>query len=171
MSVIGEKKIKNIIIDIRGNAGGTDEYFQLFSFFSSRDLENRMRWRNLFTNINERLTEKQICKGSNESFNIVLLIDGNVFSTADGLAKYFKRTGFATLIGEDTKGEGDGLTPIEIKLKTGINVSISLPVEAPINELGEIDYTKYNTKPDIYCKEGQDLLQLAKDVLLDKYIR
>ncbi|MDE6357374.1 MAG: peptidase, partial [Eubacteriales bacterium] len=40
--------------------------------------------------------------------NIYLLVDGKVFSSAESLAIYAKETGFATIIGEQTKGDGVG---------------------------------------------------------------
>lgn len=43
--------------------------------------------------------------------NIYLLVDKQVFSSAEGLADFAKNTGFATLIGEKTGGDGIGDDP------------------------------------------------------------
>ncbi|WDV47486.1 S41 family peptidase [Clostridiaceae bacterium M8S5] len=43
---------------------------------------------------------------------IYLLIDGSVFSSSDRFAVFAKNTGFATLIGERTGGDGIGTDPI-----------------------------------------------------------
>jgi C-terminal processing protease CtpA/Prc len=43
---------------------------------------------------------------------IYLLVDRNVYSSSESLAAYAKSTGFATLIGEQTGGDGIGTTPL-----------------------------------------------------------
>lgn len=110
----------------------------------------------------------------NKEFNRFLLVDENVFSTAETFTMLCKQNGFATVIGEKTKGEGFGLTPLSLQItnsnytgkynkKNAVikGIKITIPVEAPINEKGEIDYeNSYNTTPDILC-DGKDALQIA----------
>ncbi|RDY26556.1 peptidase S41 [Romboutsia weinsteinii] len=49
--------------------------------------------------------------------NIYLLVDDIVYSSAESFAIFCKQTGFATLIGERTGGDGGGVTPILFNLE------------------------------------------------------
>lgn len=165
-----ESEVEDIIIDIRGNGGGTDEYFKmLLQILSNRDLTFNNMFRNLFTNHNEN--HSYVIKGNknNRNYNIYLLVDNKVFSSAEAFARCLKDNNFATLIGEPTRGEGCGLTPISIVLSNELyngknkkdfislhGINMTFPIEAPINERGEIDYEHfYNTKPDITCLSSE----------------
>lgn len=44
--------------------------------------------------------------------NIYLFVDNNVFSASEGLTIFAKESGFATVIGEQTKGDGIGSDPL-----------------------------------------------------------
>ena len=159
------RECENIIIDIRENEGGTDEYFELFSIFSNRDIDNCVKWKNLFTGENEGFIEKSIIKGTNRKYNIYVLMDSKVFSTAEAFVQMCKRTHFATLIGEETLGEGAGMTPLSIELNTKVPIVINFPIEAPINYNGEIDYEGfYSTVPDFIC-ERQQALDIALKII------
>lgn len=174
---IKNKKIKNVILDIRGNKGGTDEYFKYLSMFANKDVITKNRWKDLILYKNYEIEEKLISKGTDNKYNIYLLIDNKVFSTADTLARVCKETGFAKLIGEQTLGSGYGLTISNIRIKrpkdiayctkNGIEYKLELgdsylyfSIDAPINEKGNIDYKLYNTKPDIKCS-GEKALEYA----------
>ena len=110
---------------------------------------------------------KPIPKGKNKrQYSRYLLIDGKVFSTSETLAKLCKQTGFATLIGEPTRGEGNAFTPYKLVLCDQIDtdeavikgIYLNFPTDAPVNENGEIDYERfYNTSPDIECPSEQAL--------------
>lgn len=175
-----ENETDNIIIDIRGNGGGSDGYFRLFSIFTDEDINFNEATYDLFMQQVLSFDWTPIPKGNNSKhYNKFLLIDNNVFSTADKLANYCKQTGYATLIGEQTKGEGIGLTPHKLKLIEGVyqgkyakkireekgaivtQIILNYPTGAPINEHEEIDYENfYNTKPDIECF-SEDALDVA----------
>ena len=45
-----------------------------------------------------------------------LLVDNNVFSAADSFAMFCKATGFATIVGENTRGDGGGTNVYEARL-------------------------------------------------------
>ncbi len=171
-----ENDIQNIIIDIRGNGGGTDEYFELlFPIISDKDLIVNNSFRNLFTNQNE--DHSYVVKGNpdNKKYSIYLLVDNKVFSTAEGFARCCKDNSLATLIGTPTLGEGFGMTPLEIMLSDKeyngaykkdyvkiCGLKMTFPIEAPINEFKAIDYAHfYNTVPDIICDPN-----LSMDVAL-----
>ncbi len=148
---------ENIIIDIRNNSGGTDQYFQYFSSFTNENIICKDIWANLFTNEVENCNWLAIPSNPNaKNYKKYLLINDKVFSSADCLARICKETGYATVIGEPTMGEGCGVTPLRIKISD--NASINLPVEAPVNNKGNIDYQNfYNTVPNIICSSEQAL--------------
>lgn len=174
---LNDNEMENIIFDIRGNGGGTDEYFEEFKIFTNKDINYLERFRDLLSDKNYNITYTAIPKNSDaKEYNRYLLVDNQVFSTAEKLTMISKTTGFAKVIGEDTAGEGSGFTPFSLnilnkdfkfKIKEGNKiykiegVVMNFPIEAPINENGEIDYEEhYNTKPDIRC-DGEDALKKA----------
>lgn len=160
----------NVVIDIRGNNGGTDEYFELLSMFTSEPVFKRDNYRNLLTGENESV-EWMAMNGTGKDYNRYLLVDDKVFSTSESLTMLCKNTGFATVIGEPTGGEGYGATPFVLNisnseytgkhtdsLKKKIGLNLVFPIEAPINDRGEIDYANfYKTIPDIMCSSEEAL--------------
>lgn len=80
--------------------------------------------------------------------NKYVLIDGYVYSAADNFAMFCKNTGWATLIGRPTKGDGAGGMPMGVILgNTGIIIRFS--VTASPNDAGELNTIK-GTNPDIF---------------------
>lgn len=156
---------QNIIIDIRKNGGGTDEYFNLFNIFSNKKIIHNMQWFNLFQEEYEQNQWTAIEQGTNEQYNIFLLIDDKVFSSADSFARLCQHSKFATIIGEPTLGEGYGSNPLTISLKTKNPLILTFPIDAPINKYGNIDYENYyNTKPHIFCNSNQ-AMNTAKTII------
>jgi len=86
-----------------------------------------------------------------------LLVDGAVFSSSEYAAMFTKATGFATLVGLQTGGDGIGTDPIPIALpNSGIIVRYSAiygitPDGASSQEFGTI--------PDIISKDGETPLE------------
>ncbi|MBW4828224.1 MAG: S41 family peptidase [Clostridiaceae bacterium] len=79
--------------------------------------------------------------------NIYLLVDGIVYSAAEGFASFAKASGFATLVGERTGGDGIGIDPLFFSLpNSGLVVAFSsllcLNPDYTINE-------EVQTTPDI----------------------
>ena len=182
--VLRNKNLKNIIFDIRGNAGGSDEYFEKLSIFTSKDINTTERFRDLLTNKNYEITLTDIVGNPDaKEYNRYLLVDNKVFSTAEKLVMICKESKFATVIGEKTGGEGFGFTPFTLdiidenyeyditegnKIYTNNGIKITFPVEVPINEQGEIDYENlYNITPDIVC-DGKDALKVAVQEIKEK---
>ena len=81
-----------------------------------------------------------------------LLVDGGVYSSADKFACFCRSTGWATLVGTRTAGDGMGATPVLILLpKSGLLVRFS--VMAGENPDGSIN-AAVGTAPDILCIRG-----------------
>lgn len=80
-----------------------------------------------------------------------VLIDDDVYSAADSFAAFCKRSGWATLVGETTWGDGaDRIAPVEIALKnTGLLVRFSSCTSA--NSDGSMN-AEVGTAPDITCR-------------------
>ena len=95
----------------------------------------------------EAITVEPSEKSINFGGNIYLLVDREVFSSAEALASFAKETGFATLVGEKTGGDGIGTDPYQVDLpKTGF--VMRFPKELGITERGVIDELE-KTTPDI----------------------
>lgn len=95
----------------------------------------------------EAITVEPSEKSINFGGNIYLLVDRDVFSSAEALASFAKETGFATLVGEKTGGDGIGTDPYQVDLpKTGY--VMRFPKELGITERGVIDELE-KTTPDI----------------------
>lgn len=103
----------------------------------------------------EAITVEPSEKSINFGGNVYLLVDRDVFSSAEALASFAKETGFATLVGEKTGGDGIGTDPYQVDLpKTGF--VMRFPKELGITENGVIDELE-KTTPDIkiISKEGE----------------
>lgn len=75
-----------------------------------------------------------------------VLIDEYVYSSADSFAVFCKETGWATLVGKRTKGDGIGVEPILVNLpNTGLLVRFSAVTSA--DSSGRLN-TVYGTAPD-----------------------
>lgn len=97
--------------------------------------------------------------------NIYLLVDRDVFSSAEALASFAKETGFATLVGEKTGGDGIGSDPNQVDLpKTGF--VMRFPKKLGVTEKGVIDELE-KTVPDvkIISKDGELNEESKKKVL------
>ena len=78
-----------------------------------------------------------------------VLIDGGVYSSADKFACFCRSTGWATLVGTRTSGDGMGATPVLILLpESGLLVRFS--VMAGENPDGSINAAA-GTAPDLLC--------------------
>lgn len=83
-----------------------------------------------------------------------VLIDGAVFSAADGFAAFCKATGWATLVGKQTHGDGaDAFTPQAAALEhTGLLIRFSISSCANAN--GSLN-AQAGTLPDVICRPGE----------------
>lgn len=82
-----------------------------------------------------------------------VLIDGAVFSTSETFARFCKDTGWATLVGTRTLGDGDGLAPVLVPLDhTGLLLKFSTTSCA--NADGSLN-AEAGAAPDYPCKPGE----------------
>ncbi len=178
-SVLETNNVDNIIIDIRGNNGGTDEFFKYFSIFFNQDITFEEHYKDLFTDTEYHYKNTVITKGTDKSYSRYILTDENVFSTADTFARICKSGHFATLVGSKTRGEGYGSSIISLpilennysgRLLNGQNVNVNginlnFPIDVPLNENGLIDFDNlYSTYPDIAAL-GKDALAVVLDLI------
>lgn len=85
-----------------------------------------------------------------------VLVDDAVYSAAESFTYFCKKTGWATLVGTATDGDGLGVTPIMVDLpNTGILVRFSAQVGE--NPDGTCN-TASGTKPDYTCKRFESPL-------------
>lgn len=92
-----------------------------------------------------------------------VVTDGRVYSSADSFTAFCRETGWATVIGQTTRGDGKGTSPILVSLpKTGILVRFSgLAAESPDGELNVVA----GTRPDIHTNlSGEDVYELIKQI-------
>jgi C-terminal processing protease CtpA/Prc len=78
---------------------------------------------------------------------IYLLVDSRVFSSAEAFAVFAKSTGFATLIGEKTGGDGIGFDPAVCTLPNSGYV-FRFPLEMGLTSDGTSNF-EHKTEPDI----------------------
>lgn len=94
---------------------------------------------------------------------IWMLVSENVYSSSEYAAMFTKASGFATLVGTQTGGDGIGIDPIHIVLpESGLVVQCS-----PIYGLSS-DGTgseEFGTTPDIISKNGEEPLQTCLNAI------
>lgn len=99
-----------------------------------------------------------------------VLIDNYTYSSADKFAYFCKSTGWATLVGRSTHGDGVGDDPILINLpNTGLLIRFSASVGE--NTSGQLN-TLYGTAPDYFSKRYEtpmDTLYQLIDEGIEQY--
>lgn len=85
---------------------------------------------------------------------IYLLIDGEVFSSSEAFAVFAKSTGFATLVGERTSGDGIGSDPALCVLPNSGYI-FSFSEQMGLTEDGTCNF-EYKTEPDIITSAKMD---------------
>ncbi len=190
-SYIHEKNIKNLIIDIRDNGGGstnlsgeligclTDKPFKLFSKILiklSKQIEGKILPKVKKEDEGKVLEFKSSDKIPNKSYQVFrgktyLLINRNTFSTALDLAVVLKYYSLAVLVGEETKDTPSGYG--EVVIVETPNTKMQLQVSAKYFEaLGDKkdgrgvvpDYEVYQ-KPQDTAKGVDTVLQFTLNLI------
>lgn len=78
-----------------------------------------------------------------------LLVDGEVFSSADSFAKFCKDTGFAILVGSNTRGGGSLIRGAAVCRLNHTGLLFRFPVESYENERGQASALE-GTAPDFF---------------------
>jgi len=202
-----------LIIDIRGNGGGSTDYWAqnvvpmlvsktlisnwLFVYKGGYYTENFLKKYNksgykelkkiseidtekynkapteLKKNFNYYKTDYRIVepkKSVKFNGNIYLLVDKGVYSAAESFAVFAKSTGFATLVGEKTGGDGIGSDPAMCVLPNS-GFILRFPYVMGLTEDGSCN-EEYKTEPDVKISESRDS-KLTNDkciqYVLEKY--
>lgn len=192
---------KNLIIDITGNGGGSDNYWQdllvapliskplsathyllmqntannqpyLSEALGSSALQpisklpklDALQDRDRMTHfIADTVTVQPAKKHTAFSGKIWLLVDEGVYSSSEALAAFSKSTGFATLVGTQTGGDGLGMDPVFMVLpNSGLIVRYSalygLNPDGSCNE-------EFGTTPDIISQNEAPLTTALREIL------
>ncbi|MFK7775230.1 MAG: S41 family peptidase [Saprospiraceae bacterium] len=195
---------KNLIIDIQGNTGGDDYYWQsnivghliskkitfpvITAFKTSAriarmkpDYQPEFGYKKInLPNLPEELKtgdyqfmdwENSIVPNQNgKDFEgkIYLLVDDEVYSSAETLAYFCKATQFATTAGIQTNGDGIGSDPLLITLPNS-GIVIRFTGEMALNPDGSSN-EEMRTIPDLILngKTKKERLQLLKKEIINK---
>ncbi len=88
---------------------------------------------------------------------ITLLVDDYVYSSAEAFAVFAKASGWATLVGTRTGGDGIGFDPVSVALPNS-GLVVRYPAEMGLNPDGSIN-EEVATMPDIYVEPSyQDFM-------------
>lgn len=193
------KDIPNLIIDLRGNSGGSDLYWQnlivepnakenltserYFLFNQSQIVDDYISALGISTNKISELPEPLVSQYTNnftqyttdmETFEVAenpyngtiwVLIDGTVYSSSENFVMFCKNTGFATLIGTPTNGDGGIADPILVSLPNS-GLLIRFSVFYGLNEDGSCNEAN-GTKPDIVISDNEDALEKCLELIDD----
>lgn len=95
-----------------------------------------------------------------------LLVDGNVYSSSEAFAVFCKDTGFATLVGTPTGGDGIGIEPLAMALPNS-GIAFRFSTLLGLNSDGSCN-EEFGTTPDILCKPGEDALELCLNIIKEQ---
>jgi hypothetical protein len=151
---IKEKQIDNLIIDLRGNAGGEDRYGSLlYSFLASAPFKyysSVQSTSKVFTKEENPLLGILPQQANHFRGNIVILINGLSFSTTSEFCAIARSNKRATFIGEETGGGYYGNTSgqtIRIELPNS-KINVIIPRVQYVNAVKQLRYLDRGVIPD-----------------------
>lgn len=170
---INSKRISNLIIDLRGNAGGSDEYGALlYAYLANKPFK-------YFSTIESTTSKIQlkenpllgILKPQNNSFNgkVLFLINGLCFSTTADFCSIAKSNNRGKFIGEETGGGYYGntsgqITTIEL---SNSKIIIKIPKFKYVNDVAKAKYPNRGIIPEYAIIPTISEVILHKDVQLN----
>lgn len=182
------KDYANLVIDIRGNGGGSENYYTdnlvaplidkklkanfYMAFRDGNYIKPFLKSRGIFAksidNIPDGLKYPDEIKSDFSTFlsstreispenpvgfkgKIFLIVDDYVYSSAESFAVFAKATGFATIVGTRTGGDGIGIDPAICPLPNS-GLIIRFPLEMGLNPDGTSN-EETSTEPDVYSEQ------------------
>lgn len=203
----GLDNYKALIIDIRGNSGGNDTYWEsIVSMLIKSDMYREgyclvrnsdiikkylnKRYINNVKDIKELPTQvlknapKEVTRDFNKFFqiktkirsnpkskfngDIYLLVDKSVYSSSESFSIFAKETGFATLIGETTGGDGGGIDPVLFRLPNS-GLIIRMSSEMFLSPSGVCD-EEFKVKPDYEMAKPERAADTSYDQCIKKVL-
>lgn len=159
----------NLIIDIRGNSGGSDKYWEDLmvkpnakeTLVSERYFlynENEMTREYILAN-EITMPDVMLVEAASNPYKgeIWVLVDEKVYSASENFVMFCKNTGFATLVGTPTGGDGGVADPILVSLpNSGLVVRFSIFYGLNADGTGN---EAMGTTPDILISADEDALE------------
>jgi C-terminal processing protease CtpA/Prc len=174
---INSKRISNLIIDLRGNAGGADEYGALlYSYLANKPFK-------YFSTIESTTSKIQLKENpllgiqqpQNNSFNgkVLFLINGLCFSTTADFCSIAKSNNRGKFIGEETGGGYYGNTSgstVKVQLPT-TKINITIPQFKYMNDVVKTKYKDRGIIPDYITMPTINEVTQHKDIQLNFALR
>ena len=194
------KEYPYLIIDIRGNGGGSDKYWmnnimgplieeplvlELYRFIRGGNLSTGILAADKAVPTNTLLTsleipfppelESDFAYGTKSTLRInpvnsvgfkgeiYLLVDGGVASAAEGFAAFAAASGWATVVGRPTGGDGMSIDPILLALPNS-GLLVRFPIVLALNPDGSAN-AEAGTTPHIIVPANEDSLQKVLDII------